>query len=226
MSLFYRKFCADDWGLSPAINDSIIELVKCGILGSVSVMTDGEFLDYRLKELLTLPVVFNLHFNLTYPSNRLSLLFKPKKLHDEFRRQMKICHQKNIPVTVLDGHQHVHLLPGILNVIAGELRANPELKIRIMLDRSHLGSFVLGIRAQTILKKAGLTAAILPYGYLRKKDIRQKKTLEKKLAAFHQIICHPSVKDDFEQYKIYDKLRSERISEFTFLRGLSDVRIQ
>jgi predicted glycoside hydrolase/deacetylase ChbG (UPF0249 family)/glycosyltransferase involved in cell wall biosynthesis len=64
------RVTADDWGLSPAVNDGILDLVKRGVVRRVSMLADGEYLDYRLKEILALGsnCEFGMHFNLTYGS--------------------------------------------------------------------------------------------------------------------------------------------------------------
>ena len=62
------RLTADDWGLSPAVNNGILELVKMGVVRRVSIMADSEYVEYRLTELLGFApeVELGLHFNLTY----------------------------------------------------------------------------------------------------------------------------------------------------------------
>ncbi len=46
-----KIFCADDWGMSPSINDAIIALIEKKLIYSVSILIDAGFVDYRLDEL-------------------------------------------------------------------------------------------------------------------------------------------------------------------------------
>ncbi len=58
---------ADDWGLSPGINDGILELVRKGVIRRVSLMANCEHVTYRLDELKAYTgIELGLHFNLTY----------------------------------------------------------------------------------------------------------------------------------------------------------------
>lgn len=131
--------CADDYGQSAAISDGIFDLAMAGRLSATSCLTESEYwLDprNRINELRG-RIDIGLHFNLTHPfSNQLvpakslqavlgaSLRAQidsrliTKTLHfqlDRFEQVMKS------PPDFVDGHQHVHIFPGIRAVVLREL---------------------------------------------------------------------------------------------------------
>lgn len=58
---------ADDWGLSPGINEGIFELARRGIIQRVSILASGSFVNHGLEELKALPTLtIGLHFSLTF----------------------------------------------------------------------------------------------------------------------------------------------------------------
>ena len=58
---------ADDWGLSPGVNEGILDLARRGIVRRVSILASGLFVREGLAELKTLPqLTLGLHFSLTF----------------------------------------------------------------------------------------------------------------------------------------------------------------
>jgi len=77
---------ADDWGLSPGINEGILDLARRGIVKRVSILASGSFVNDKLTELKGLPTLtLGLHFSLTFGktslSERVQLLAVHGRLH-------------------------------------------------------------------------------------------------------------------------------------------------
>lgn len=58
---------SDDWGISPGVNEGILELARRGIVRRVSMMANGTYLTHKLDELKQINnISLGLHFNLTH----------------------------------------------------------------------------------------------------------------------------------------------------------------
>lgn len=131
--------CADDYAQSAAISAGILQLVEQQRLSAVSCFSEGEFwsrpenslFDYRDR------IDIGLHFNLTQPfantavttqalgavmrsalSGRIDRAVIATALHAQLDRFEAVSAQAP---DFVDGHQHVHMLPGIRDVIVTEL---------------------------------------------------------------------------------------------------------
>ncbi len=126
--------CADDFGQSEAINQAIVELVRCYRLGAVSVMSQGPAWPEgarALKECQHMAEI-GLHLNLTHrfagsPSIRPLLWWllaaqrgwiRRDAVRAAFQAQIDrfVAHLGRLP-DYLDGHQHVHAFPVIRDVL-------------------------------------------------------------------------------------------------------------
>ena len=135
--------CADDYGISPAVNDGIRELIARGRLNATSVMTVAPHLTGEEADALeTLNagvrrVAIGLHVTLTAPFPPLSAGFVPLSQenflpHPQMMRaaMMRRLQPERLTIEIatqlaafvdafgrlpdfLDGHQHVHLLPQV-----------------------------------------------------------------------------------------------------------------
>lgn len=140
--------CADDYGLAPGVSDAIAELIGAGRLSATSCMTT--MADWRraaapLRELVRrAPADVGLHLTLTdqAPLSRASGLaidgrlpplgrLLPRALAhalpaaalvDELRAQFDAFEDAwGAPPDYVDGHQHVHVLPGVREAVVAEL---------------------------------------------------------------------------------------------------------
>src|SRR3954447_23878657 len=119
--------CADDYGLSPGVSRGIRELLEMERLSAASCMVvfpefadDGALLSPFLDK-----ADIGLHFTLTADKPLRSILTAGwlRRLHvEEIRRELE--RQLDIFTSVLgrapayiDGHQHVHLLPGVREAV-------------------------------------------------------------------------------------------------------------
>lgn len=131
--------CADDYAQSTAISAGILRLVEQRRLSAVSCFSEGQcwtqagsaLLEYRDR------IDIGLHFNLTQPFDGATVAAQPlaavmrtalsagldraqiaKALHAQLNRFEDVV--KTAPDFV-DGHQHVHVLPGIRDVVVAAL---------------------------------------------------------------------------------------------------------
>ena len=145
--------CADDYGLHPAINDGILELIAQGRVHATSCMSTSPEWSKAAERLKPWQgkIDLGLHLNLTEgfgsPAPRLShiialsytgWLHTPKMrtfLITEIRKQFDAFSDAlGCLPDMLDGHQHIHQLPGIRDVLLETIfayyGAHPRLWIR------------------------------------------------------------------------------------------------
>lgn len=156
--------CADDYGLHPAINDGILQLIAQGRVHATSCMSTAPEWSKAAQSLKPWQrkIDLGLHLNLTegfgIPAPSLShiialsytgLLRTAKmraSLITEIRKQFDAFSDAlGCLPDMLDGHQHIHQLPGIrdllLETIFTYYGAHPKLWIRSTQPCSkHLGS--------------------------------------------------------------------------------------
>jgi predicted glycoside hydrolase/deacetylase ChbG (UPF0249 family) len=131
--------CADDFGQSAAISAGILELVRRRRLSAVSCLTEAEHWPLGAVELgaEAAHIDIGLHFNLTHGFARAAVPAEP--LGSVMRSALTGRIERQRVATALhaqldrfeaalqrapdfvDGHQHVHMLPGIRAVFLTEL---------------------------------------------------------------------------------------------------------
>ncbi len=146
------RLVADDYGISPAVNRAIRDLIARGRLNATSVMVGTPSFAKAEAETLTGVTAgraaIGLHFTLTAPFRALSSAFRPAAADGSFLslRQMlarglsrtldgraaaiEVEHQieafhdafGRLP-DFIDGHQHVHLLPQIGDALLAVMKA-------------------------------------------------------------------------------------------------------
>jgi chitin disaccharide deacetylase len=126
--------CADDFGMSAAINRAILDLIERERLSATSCMTTLP--DWRVgaRDLARLrpPVAIGLHLNLTEGEGMQPLgsamlagllrKFPPGRLEREIDRQLDAFEDAmGAPPDFVDGHQHVQMFPQIRDALAASL---------------------------------------------------------------------------------------------------------
>ncbi|MFA6238497.1 MAG: ChbG/HpnK family deacetylase [Bacteriovorax sp.] len=246
MKLKNSIFCADDWGLSPGVNAGILELARNDLLSSVSCIANSAYLTQGLSELLSYKkngLQFHLHFNLTYGSAGVSrsevssltskngnfldsktLIFKSltgqvsrQEVEKIFLHQLEILKQHNIPVTGLDGHHHVHLLPAVYLSIKHLLIPNQINTIRTMIDPEHRLSFLQSVYFTRFIFDSDPELVLKPCGYVLAKNLKSGEIIKEKMSRYSNMIVHPAKLDDFRLCGINDKLQAERLVELKLL---------
>ncbi len=146
---------ADDFGLTEAVNRGILHTHREGIVTSTTLMANGEAFDAAVTMSRQAPRLgIGVHLNLTSgepvsPASSIpSLVDRSGRLHfnpgrllralvarqvnladveSELRRQITKIISAGIVPTHLDGHKHVHVLPGVSDIV---IRLAQEFSIR------------------------------------------------------------------------------------------------
>ena len=135
---------ADDFGLTEAVNAGIVEAHFRGIVTSTTIMANGPAFDGAWIARLAPRLGFGVHLNLTSgepvsrPRQIPTLVDRNGRLHlsptrllwalparqvnlaeveSEFRAQIGRVFRAGIRPSHLDGHKHVHVLPGVSQIV-------------------------------------------------------------------------------------------------------------
>ncbi len=133
---------ADDFGMSVAYNDAVLEGYAKGILKSASICANGEYFDDAVKRVI--PNAENLsvgvHLNIiegksltncplltdkdgTFSNGYISMILKSYnkdflvQVENEFRAQIERA-KDNIRIDHIDSHVHTHAIPNIFRITA------------------------------------------------------------------------------------------------------------
>jgi chitin disaccharide deacetylase len=162
---------ADDFGLSPSINEGIEDACKHGILRSASLMANAEGFGDAVERVRQIPQLgVGIHLSLVgerpiapiqelgglvdrdgllpvtyaeFARGYLSRKFTLREARCEMEAQVTRVLDAGIRPTHLDSHQHVHLLPGFFDLTLDLAEANQIGVVRAAYDRS-VFSGVLG----------------------------------------------------------------------------------
>ena len=135
---------ADDFGLTESVNEGILKAVREGIVTSVNIMPSGEAIDGTLslaREAGIKEAGAHLALTETVPvsdpskvrtllsgdrrfwKSRASFiprfllgLVDPDEIYVELRSQLERVERSGIRVVSLSSHEHLHMLPGILDI--------------------------------------------------------------------------------------------------------------
>ncbi|MBC7538053.1 MAG: ChbG/HpnK family deacetylase [Bacteriovorax sp.] len=246
MHPYSSNFCADDWGLSPGVNAGILELARKQLLFSVSCLANSTYLADGLLELLSYEkdgLQFHIHFNLTYGHSKFShaelpsltsrsgaffdvktLMIKalmrqvaPEEYENTFLQQMKILKDYGIPISGLDGHHHVHLLPSVYSAIKKLLPQNGIKRVRTMIDPQHMMSFLQSAYFKKFVFDSSVGLNLLPCGYVLTKNLKSSRLIKEKLNLYQHMIVHPAKFNDFKFVGMNDKLQEGRLTELKLL---------
>lgn len=136
---------ADDFGLTKRVSEGIVDAHRHGIVSSTTVMANGEAFEAAVALSRQVPHLgIGAHLNLSEgipvsPAHRIPTLVDGRgKLHltpgrlwkgiatqqvsladveRELRAQIAKIHRSGILPTHLDGHKHVHVLPGVSDIV-------------------------------------------------------------------------------------------------------------
>ena len=135
---------ADDFGLTRGVTQGILDAHREGIVTSTTLMANGAAFDFAVAASRQAPALgVGVHLNLsegipvspagtipTLVDERGRLHLKPGELlkgllkgrvdldevETELRRQITKILDAGVPATHLDGHKHVHVLPGVAEI--------------------------------------------------------------------------------------------------------------
>jgi predicted glycoside hydrolase/deacetylase ChbG (UPF0249 family) len=240
--------CADDYGLDPGVNEGIARLAESGRLQAVSAMVGAPAFRNGVAALARLgerDIDIGLHFDLTqFPLREsasglgriiaasLTGRISPDRVGTEFRAQLDAFESAlGRPPDFVDGHQHVHQLPGIADIVVAELARRgirPWLRCSRPKRSTGAGNFdpksqvidLLGRRRTSRLAAAaGLRQnqwLLGVYGFGVDAD-RYRDLLRSWLGAAGTgdlLMCHPALGTDPA-----DPIRAARRQEFEVLSG-------
>lgn len=147
---------------------------------------------------------------------------------DAFKGQLEKLRSLKVPVTYFDGHQNVHLLPGLLKAVEPEVKkwGLREIKIpsafRLFLKRKLLTAR-MAFHAKGTARRMGLIIQSTCRPSLR--TLFSTNSLKKLLTSPQNklgIIVRPSIENDLDGYGIRDKYQEGRVKEYQALRLLLD----
>jgi predicted glycoside hydrolase/deacetylase ChbG (UPF0249 family) len=265
---------ADDFGISEAVNRGIVEAHDRGIVTSTSIMATGPKFEHavelaRLRPSLAVGVhlVLTEHRPLIGAASAASLVrpdgaFEPHlkqlltkrmrgrvslaEVRRELDEQIRRVRAAGIAINHLDGHQHVHVLPGVAQVVAELAAAHGISAVRYPAERIRgymLRSFKY---AQRVVEQAALNlfCASSSLARLRRSDEfvgfyfggrLDEANLETVLAGLPkrgtvELMCHPGHEDmkpradwQYAWAAERDALTSPRIRALVLARGMQLV---
>lgn len=254
--------CADDFALSPAVTAGILEALAAGRLTATSAMTTQKNWREAARAFRDLAprAEIGLHFNLTLGGPLRDMpRFAPNgafpamnsiapaswrgalpraEIRDELRRQLDAFEEAyGAPPGFVDGHQHVHVLPGIADDLVAELKSrglagriwlrdSSDRPRRIFARSRHWGKAltVAGL-ARGFRAKARAAGFAVNDGFSGYSDFDAKADYAADFATYlrapgknHLVMCHPGHVDD--ELARLDSVTYSRETELAFL--LSD----
>jgi predicted glycoside hydrolase/deacetylase ChbG (UPF0249 family) len=264
---------ADDFGISEAVNRGIVEAHDRGIVTSTSIMATGPKFEHalelaRLRPSLAVGVhlVLTEHRPLTGAAaaslirrdgafephlkqllaRRLRGLVSMDEVRRELDAQIRRVRTAGIAINHLDGHQHVHVLPGVAQVVAELAAAHGIAAVRYPAERVR-GYMLRSVKhAPRVAEQAALNlfCAAAPLKHLRRSDEfvgfyfggrLDEANLETVLAGLSkggtvELMCHPGHEDARPQADWQyawaaerDALTSPRIRALVMARGMQLV---
>ena len=244
-----QAISADDWGISPGVNEGILELSRLGIIRRASLMANCGALTHRLRELQAVPgIQLGIHFNLTYgdrqpfghgsPGRFLLRALNPfldraawrERVARELESQLRFLESAGVRPSYFDGHHHIHLVPGLIDAVAPILKAHGIRQIRLPYDPAlwttrHAPLNVLSWLARGPVRRHGFQS--LPCFYPRQEHFQDPGRLRADLSRFKdsEVIVHPALFDDFDQLEFKDPYHAGRVTEFHALKMLASAAL-
>jgi predicted glycoside hydrolase/deacetylase ChbG (UPF0249 family) len=234
--------CADDYAQSQEISLAILELVEKGILSAVSCMTQSHLWPEHAAWLKAHNIDVGLHFNLTHDfgqgAQSLGQLIKGSLFGHLDLKKIEMTLNKQLDAfesffgkapDFVDGHQHVHMFPGIRHVVLNTLNQRYDKRpyIRVasvplfghdaFLKALTLRSLSLGFKKQLLVQGfpfpkhfAGLYSLNPKANYTKLMKGWLKHAKDDTL-----IMCHPGLEGSINE----DFITLTRVNELHFLRS-------
>lgn len=175
---------ADDFGLHPVINAGIIRGFQHGCITSTTIMPAAGYFADAVSQALTAPGLgIGVHLTLVgekpvcasdkvnslidrqgnfppkYPHFLLRFFagkISPAQIEAEFSAQIKKVMDAGIKITHLDSHQHLHILPGIIDIVLS-LAAKYQIKAVRIPDEAYLFQGGIPLKPVRMFARNGLT---------------------------------------------------------------------
>jgi predicted glycoside hydrolase/deacetylase ChbG (UPF0249 family) len=271
---------ADDLGADEARNAGIFEAIREGVVTSVSLLANGPAVEEAIRGIFSLgekKVSIGIHLNLSEGMPLVSglrrltgrdgcflgkartheLLSGPRdsdlerEIQQEFDAQVRVFKEAGLPISHLDGHQHVHVFPAAVRAAVNLARRhripwmrapeepdpNPgEGSVGIHLLREGRNFSGLGKAARPLLSEAGIGTTDNFCG-LYLKDRVSLSSLVECLKALPQglteLMVHPgrgfptSPLNPFSQFStVYREKELAALLDKGFRKGLAERRVE
>jgi chitin disaccharide deacetylase len=265
---------ADDFGISEAVNCGIVDAHDRGIVTSTSIMATGAAFEHAVALARERPgLAVGVHLVLTEHrpligrsaaatlvgadgvfephlkqllAKRLKRLISLSEIRRELDAQIRCVQRAGIAISHLDGHQHVHVLPGIAGIVAELAVAHGIAAVRYPAERVR-GYMLRSLKsARRVAEQAALNlfCASSPLKDLRRSDAfvgfyfggrLDEANLEKVLADLPhggtvELMCPPGHEDmrpagdwQYAWAAERDALTSPRIRKLVAARGMQLV---
>jgi hopanoid biosynthesis associated protein HpnK len=263
---------ADDFGLSEAINRGVVKAHRDGIVTAASLIACGPAFDQAValaRETPTLDV--GVHLTLTqlapvslpesvptlvdvhgrFPADTFALARRALRgglaladVHRELEAQIAKVEAAALSITHLDGHEHVHVLPGIARVVADLAAAHGIRAVRHPVERMR-GYMLRNARRLAAQLMLSAVAAAAPLRRFRRADRfagfhfggrLSEKNLTMVLAGLPrsgtiELMCHPGEMEPDGPHRKWgyagmaerEALTSRRIRDLVTARGMQLV---
>lgn len=235
---------ADDFGLTEKINEGILRAHIDGILTSTSIMANGQAFEHAINIARSTPTLdMGIHLTLIEErpllnSEEIPTLVAPngqfhphalqfikkyllgrislKEAREELESQVKRVIKAGISPSHLDSHQHIHILPGILNIVVElsqkygipAIRFPQEIEVfrkiwKVPFTRL-AQALILNLFCQMvkdrIRRRTDFFAGFLLGGNLNKENLLQIFE-DLHHGGTYEIMCHPGLDDPDTHYK-------------------------
>ena len=226
------KIIADDLGLHKSINDGIIFLLKNGKIDGASLMANGEEFEDAVRQCSDIQYLnIGVHLNLVEQSSLITGKSMPRNhrvffiryamglvnknyIHKELKAQIERVVQAGITPDFINGNQHLHLLPGIMDIVIKLAKEYRIPYIRIVNEPISLREGKLFRQVQLMflnflsklaegkIRKAGLICndyfiGFINAGNLTRSDIKQAQELASRYPGkIIELGSHPGFEND------------------------------
>ncbi|MDE3078497.1 MAG: ChbG/HpnK family deacetylase [Paracoccaceae bacterium] len=252
--------CADDYAQAPGISEGILRLAGAGRLSATSAMVHmpGWAMDARRAVGLRDRMSLGLHLTLTHgaplgPMPRLApggmfpslgrlmklaltgRLMRPEmraEIAAEIARQLVAFEAEAGAPDHVDGHQHVHVLPGIAGPLLAAIRTryagrgvllrDPHDRLKALIGRgSAVKAAFVGTLATGFAARARAAGAVTTEGFSGYSDFgpvpyaQEFPRFLKALGPRPMVMCHPGLGRDAD-----DPISARREEEFAYLMDL------
>lgn len=167
----------DDFGLNYGFSDAIHNSLIQGISKSTCIRVNGQAYKYSLSLIKTNPKIFDVglhvdlthgpfltniplffksNYSITYIEYCLRLLLNDKRLiraiENEISAQFNKLHLDKVKISHVNGHDHIHMIPKIFEIICKTAKKNGVNRIRITNEPFHLSFNFINLIKYLILK--------------------------------------------------------------------------
>jgi len=245
--------CADDFGLTPAISHGIADLARRGRLTAVSCLTNGARWPETAPLLAAVPPSIDrgLHFNLTEGEPLSAELRRHWPGFPALARLIVAAHLGRLPLPAIasewqaqwqrlvdatgaapnfvDGHQHVHHLPGVREIVVEAVATAPgDVAVRntgcVIGPGDALKRFAIertgGVALQRLLRHSGIAHNGVLTGVYGFDDPDYRARMQRWLAALPAngalLFCHPAAAGA-QDAAAADPIAAARLREAAYL---------